>query len=237
MWPKWRAETAGPVGSKGTVRSRLVLLGLAVVPLVLSGCIRLDMYNQPRYEPYEVSRFYPEGSSARTLVPGTVARGWLQADRAYVTGSLNDSTFVDELPFALTEEVLRRGRERYGIYCAVCHDEAGTGRGMVVRRGYKQPPSYHIDRLRQEKLGYFFDVITRGFATMPSYAVQIPTEDRWAIVAWIRVLQRAQYVDLAVLPESVRQEIATAATKGTVVGLPGEATTHDAHGAEQESHD
>jgi mono/diheme cytochrome c family protein len=208
----------------------LVLLGV-------TGCIRLDMYNQPRYETYEASSLFSDGTSSRLLVEGTVPRGWLREDRAYVTGSVDDSTFVAELPFQLSEEILRRGQERYGIYCAVCHDAAGTGRGMVVRRGYKQPPSFHIDRLRQEEVGYFYDVISRGFATMPSYASQIPSADRWAIVAWVRALQRSQYVDLTQLPEAMRQEIAEAATQGTVVGLPGESAATETHGTEPESHE
>lgn len=236
MWPKWRAEDRQAQGRRGAV----VLPGghgktVGVLALLaLCGCIRLDMYDQPRYEAFEASESFVEGTSARTLVPGTVPRGWLREDRAYVTGSVDDSTFVSELPFDLSEAVLRRGQERFGIYCAVCHDAAGTGRGMVVRRGYKQPPSLHIERLRQERAGYFYDVITRGFATMPSYAAQIPMADRWAIVAWVRVLQRSQYVDLARLPEALRQEIDAAATQGTFVGTP---AARPDHGTEQESHD
>ncbi|HZM14688.1 MAG TPA: cytochrome c [Candidatus Krumholzibacteria bacterium] len=186
---------------------------LVVALLALPGCIRLDMYNQPRYEPLEASRFYADGRSARQLPAGTVARGTLLEDRAYATGTVNDSTFATELPFALTPELLQRGRERYGIFCSVCHDGTGSGRGMVVRRGYKQPPSFHIERLQQQPAGYFFDVISRGFSTMPSYAASIPIADRWAIVAYLRALQLSQQVAVRNLPEPWRGEIEAAANQ------------------------
>jgi len=164
------------------------------------------MHNQPRYRPLSSSKFFADGKSAREPVPGTVARGELREDRAYFTGMVDDSTFTTELPFVLTRDVLERGRERYGIYCSVCHDAVGTGRGMVVRRGYKQPPSFHIDRLRDERAGYFFDVITQGFAKMPGYAAQIPVQDRWAIVAYLRALQFSQRVPVAEMPAALRAE-------------------------------
>ena len=195
---------------------------LALCVLLLPGCIRLDMYNQPRHEPLEASRFYADGRSARPLPAGTVARGTLQEDTAFATGMVNDSTFTNELPFALTPELLQRGRERYGIFCAVCHDATGGGRGMVVRRGYKQPPALHIERLRQQPAGYFFDVISRGFATMPSYAAQITPADRWAIVAYVRALQLSQHVPVQTLPEPMRGDIGRAAAAGRRAAAPTE---------------
>ena len=164
------------------------------------------MHDQPRYEPLESSQFFADGKSARDPVPGTVARGSLREDRAYFTGMVDDSTFTAELPFVLTREILERGQERYGIFCSVCHDAVGMGRGMVVRRGYKQPSSFHIDRLREERAGYFFDVITQGFATMPGYAAQIPVADRWAIVAYLRALQLSQRLPVGEMPASLRAE-------------------------------
>ena len=201
MWPKsprveWRAVAA--------------LLALAALP----GCIRLDMYDQPRYDALERSAFFADGRSARPLPAGTVARGTLHEDRAFATGTVDDSTFVSELPFALTPELLQRGRERYGIFCIVCHDALGTGRGMVVQRGYKQPPEFHIERLRQQPAGYLFDVISKGFATMPSYAAQIPIADRWAIVAYVRALQLSQHVAVRELPEPARSQVEHDATRG-----------------------
>ena len=203
------------------------IAGLALLVLLLPGCIRLDMYNQPRYEPLEASRFYADGRSARPLPEGTVARGTLHEDRAFDTGMVNDSTFTSELPFALTPELLQRGRERYGIFCAVCHDQTGSGRGMVVRRGYKQPPAFHIERLRQQPVGYFFDVITKGFATMPSYAAQITPADRWAIIAYVRVLQLSQHVAVHALSEPWQSEIGRAAAAGADDTPEGKPTPHE----------
>lgn len=210
-----------------SLRPDIRTTALSLVVLVLPGCIRLDMYNQPRYEALEASRFFADGRSARPLPAGTVARGTLLEDVAFATGMVNDSTFVTELPFALTAELLQRGRERYGIFCAVCHDATGSGRGMVVRRGYKQPPALHVERLRQQPAGYFFDVITKGFATMPSYAAQIPPADRWAIVAYVRALQLSQHVPVQELPEPWRSEIGSAAAAGRHATPEGKQAAHE----------
>jgi mono/diheme cytochrome c family protein len=99
---------------------------------------------------------------------------------------------VTEFPFPITKDVLNRGQERYQIYCSMCHGMTGYGDGMIVRRGFRRPPSYHDDRLRSEPVGHFFDVITNGWGAMPDYAAQIPPEDRWAIIAYIRALQLSQ---------------------------------------------
>jgi mono/diheme cytochrome c family protein len=97
-----------------------------------------------------------------------------------------------DFPFAVTAEVINRGQERYRIFCAMCHGETGQGDGMIVRRGFRQPPSYHEDRLRQARVGYFFRVITEGYGAMPPYRTQVPVQDRWAIAAYIRALQLSQ---------------------------------------------
>jgi mono/diheme cytochrome c family protein len=157
--------------------------------LVLSGC-RQDMHNQPKYRPLRAAEFFRDGSSARPPIEGTVARGTLQEDEAFFTGKVG-STAVTELPFAVDEQVLDRGEQRYNIYCAPCHDATGTGRGMVVQRGYRQPPSLHDERLRIAPPGHYFDVMTNGFGAMPDYRAQITPRDRWAIVAYIRALQLA----------------------------------------------
>ena len=136
--------------------------------------------------------FFSNGSSARPLVDDTVARGTLQDDTAFFTGKSNGAE-VDTLPFPLTADVLDRGEQRFNIYCSPCHDVTGSGRGMIVRRGYKQPPSYHIDRLRQIPIGHFYDVMTNGFGAMPDYRAQIAPRDRWAIAAYIRALQLSQH--------------------------------------------
>jgi mono/diheme cytochrome c family protein len=174
------------------------MLALAACLAFLSAC-RQDMHNQPKYRGLRASAFFADGSSARPLVEGTVARGTLQEDEAFFTGKLNKVT-VKELPFAIDAQVLDRGQERFNIYCTPCHGRTGQGNGMVVQRGYRQPPSFHIDRLRQADAGHFFDVMTNGFGAMPDYRVQISARDRWTIVAYIRALQLSQHAAAADVP-------------------------------------
>ncbi|HEY8150729.1 MAG TPA: cytochrome c, partial [Vicinamibacteria bacterium] len=151
------------------MRARAALvLGLAAAA---AGC-RQDMHDQPKYKAFRRSDFFGDDRSARPLVEDTVARGQLRADVAYYTGK-QGTTPVDVLPVAVTPVLLQRGQQRYGIYCTPCHGATGRGNGMVVQRGYRSPPSFHIDRLRNEKTGYFFDVISSGFGAMPDYAAQI----------------------------------------------------------------
>lgn len=175
---------------KLSIESKRLVLALLVLAVV--GC-RQDMHDQAKYEPLEASKFFENGASSRPFPPHTVARGQLHDDRAFYTGYVADRVWVEELPLPLTAQLLERGQERFGIYCTPCHDRTGSGRGMIVQRGFKQPPSYHQERLRQMPIGYFFDVMTNGFGAMSSYAAQIKPEDRWAIAAYIRVLQRSQY--------------------------------------------
>jgi hypothetical protein len=220
MWQKLQIPESGRrLGMRRWVAVFGVLMGV-------TGCFRLHMYDQPRYEPLEASRSFENGQSARPHVDGTVARGTLREDRQYYTGIEGDSVFTENFPFEVTMEVLERGRERFNIYCTPCHDRVGTGRGMVVRRGFKQPPSYHEDRLRRQPAGYFFDVITNGFAKMPSYAHQIPVQDRWAIVAYIRALQLSQYARVSDLPADMRRRVENGET-------PGQAESHDEGGGAQ----
>jgi mono/diheme cytochrome c family protein len=166
---------------------RFSWLGLV---LILAGC-RQDMHDQPRFKPLAMNNFYPDMRSARPPVDGTVARGQLDADTYFYTGKIGANP-GDYMPFPVSPDVLARGRERFNIYCAPCHSRVGDGNGMVVQRGYRHPPTYHQDRLRQAPLGYFFDVMTNGFGAMPDYASQIQPRDRWCIVAYIRALQLSQ---------------------------------------------
>jgi hypothetical protein len=147
------------------------------------------MHDQPKYEPLEASTVFADRLSARPLVEGTVARGQLNEDEHFYTGKI-DGVPVDTFPYPITREIVDRGQERYDVFCAPCHDRAGGGRGMVVRRGYRQPPSFNDPRLLTVPPGYFFDVMTNGFGVMPDYRAQIPPADRWAITAYIRALQR-----------------------------------------------
>jgi hypothetical protein len=172
---------------------------LAALCLAGVGACRQDMHNQPKYRPLRDSAFFGDGSSARPHVEGTVARGTLNADQAYFTGK-NGNTPVDVLPFTVDARVLDRGEERYNIYCTPCHDATGSGRGMVVQRGFRQPPSFHESRLRSAPVGHYFDVMTNGFGVMPDYRAQISVADRWAIVAYIRALQLSQHADKADIP-------------------------------------
>jgi mono/diheme cytochrome c family protein len=164
------------------------------------------MADQPRYEPLSRSTFFGDDRAARPLVEGTVARGQLRSDEHLYTGK-EGGKLVDTFPFPVTRAVLARGQERFNIFCAPCHDRMGMGQGMVVRRGYRAPPSMHIDRLRQMPAGHLFDVMTNGFGVMPDYVQQIQPEDRWAIVAYIRALQLSQHATLADVPEDQRQQL------------------------------
>jgi Cytochrome C oxidase, cbb3-type, subunit III len=176
---------------------------------VLTGC-RQDMQDQPKFIPLRPSSFFADGRSERPLIEGTVARGHLDADTAFYTGKIDDKP-VDAFPFPITRDVLERGQQRFNIYCSPCHDRLGYGNGMIVRRGYRHPPSLHIDRLRQEPVGYFFDVITNGFGAMPDYAAQIQPRDRWAIIAYERVLQFSQNASINDVPSGERTKLAAEA--------------------------
>jgi mono/diheme cytochrome c family protein len=166
----------------------------------LAGCSQ-QMANQPKYTPLSASSFFDDGRSARPLVEGTLPRGRIAQDFLFLP---KDS---EAFPFPVTQPVLERGRERFNIYCSVCHGLLGNGDGMIVRRGFRRPPSYHIDRLRQAPAGHFFDVITNGFGAMPDYAAQVSPRDRWAIIAYIRALQISQHFPAAELPPEEREQL------------------------------
>jgi len=166
------------------------------------------MADQPRYKPLARSEFFGDERSARPLIEGTVARGDLRADEHFYTGKVNGK-LVDAFPFPITREILLRGQERFNIYCSPCHDRTGTGQGMIVKRGYRAPPSYHTERLRTAPVGHFFEVIISGFGLMPDYAQQVPPADRWAIIAYIRALQLSQNAKLSDVPEAARRTLET----------------------------
>jgi mono/diheme cytochrome c family protein len=174
--------------------------GVAAVLLLAFAACRQDMHDQPKYKPLAASKFFKDGLSARPIVEGTVARGHLDDDVEMFTGKTAAGKLVDQVPVPMTAALVARGREGFDIYCSPCHDKTGSGNGMVVRRGFKQPPSYHIDRLRQAPAGHFYDVMTNGFGAMPDYRTQIEPADRWAIVAYIRALQRSQHATIADVP-------------------------------------
>ncbi len=172
----------------------VILLGL----VVLSGCT-MTMRDQPRVDPYQPAEFFGNEKSALPPVEDTVPYGMANTDDALYTGQV-DGQYVEEFPFLITKEGLEYGRQRYDIYCAPCHGYAGEGDGMVVQRGFKQPPSFHQDRLREAPPGYFYYAIANGFGSMPSYANRIPVHDRWLIVAYIKALQLSQHAPVTELP-------------------------------------
>jgi mono/diheme cytochrome c family protein len=172
--------------------SRLRKLAPLALVILAVGC-RIDMHVQPRENPLAKSDFFPDHRSARPVVEGTVARGELRADKYFYTGKLGNNP-GDYMPFAVTRDDLVRGQVRYNIYCAPCHSRVGDGNGYIPSRGFaRRPPSFHIERLEKAPVGYIYGVITEGFGIMPDYASQIPPEDRWRIVAYVRALQLSQH--------------------------------------------
>jgi hypothetical protein len=177
--------------------------------LMLFGCHQ-DMYDQVKKEPLEGSTFFEDGRSARPLVAGTIARGQLETETPMFTGKENGQ-FVSELPMPVTQTLLERGQSRFNIYCTPCHGSVGDGDGMIVSRGFKRPPSFHIGRLRGEPVGHFFDVMSHGFGAMPSYGKRISPEDRWAITAYVRALQLSQFAPADSLTTAEAQSLETSA--------------------------
>ena len=183
-----------------------LLAGIGLVGLLaLSGC-RQDMHDQPKFIPLRESDFFADHRSERPLVQGTVAHGEVEDGDLLSTGMVNGE-LATVFPFPVTWDVMRRGQERYDIFCSPCHARTGNGDGMIVRRGFRAPPSLHVDRLRQAPVGHFFDVIINGFGAMPDYRAQVPVRDRWAIIAYIRALQASTAAGIADVPPERRNEI------------------------------
>jgi hypothetical protein len=175
---------------------------LALVLLCLSGCARgctssrppihlnPNMDVQPRYEPQAASAFFYNGAAMRPPVPGTVARGELRDNGPFWTGKDPGGAFVTAVPMPVDGAVRARGKERFDIYCAACHDKGGDGKGILFERGKVPTPSFHSDRLLTMPDGQIFDTITNGLGLMPSYRYPIPVRDRWAIIVHLRELQQ-----------------------------------------------
>lgn len=174
--------------------------------LVLASGCHLDMYDQPKYKPLSSSTFYADGRSSRPLVEGTVARGHVRTDELRFTGKV-DGAFADRFPFAIGADELRRGQDRFNTFCSPCHGRLANGRGMIVLRGFPQPPSLLADSIAANPAGFFFDVITSGFGRMYPYAPSVPVDDRWKIVAYIRALQLSHKIPVDELPESDRKAV------------------------------
>jgi mono/diheme cytochrome c family protein len=183
----------------------LAASALAAAVVAAAGC-RQDMHDQPKYIPLRESAFFGDDRSARPIVEGTVARGHLHEDTLFYTGKVAGKD-AEVFPVPITAPVLARGRERFDIYCSPCHGRTGLGDGMVVRRGFRRPPSFHQDRLRDAPVGHFFDVITNGFGAMPDYAAEVRPEDRWAIIAYVRTLQLSEHANTADVPPDHRGDL------------------------------
>jgi mono/diheme cytochrome c family protein len=196
-----------PLRTRRTQRSfslkTLVSIVSFVVIAVVSSACRQDMHDQPKYQPLERSTFFLDQQASRTPVAGTIARGELRGDSLLYTGKVDgqDALFF---PFRIDEAVMARGQQRFNIYCSPCHGQTGMGDGMVVRRGYRRPPSFADERLRQAPVGHFFDVMTNGFGAMPDYAAQITPADRWAIGAYVRALQLSAHATMEDVPAAER---------------------------------
>lgn len=173
---------------------------------ISAAACRQDMHDQPKYHGLRGSAFFADGLSVRPVVAGTVPRGRLDEDQLLYAGKDNGEVAAI-FPFAVDATVMARGQERFNIYCAPCHGRTGLGDGMVVRRGYRRPPTFDDPRLRQAPAGHFFDVITHGFGAMPDYAAQIRPSDRWAITAYVRALQLSAHATLAEVPADQRSTL------------------------------
>lgn len=163
-----------------------IFSGIALL-LSLAAC-RNDMYNQPKKKPLAESDFFQDGASARNLPARAIAREDSPNNLSLAMG-LTNGVYLTQPPMKTSLEQLQRGRERFDIYCAVCHGATGEGTGMVAQRGFPAPPSFHTDRLRTAPLGHFVDVMANGYGAMYPYAARVSPEDRWAIAAYIRALQ------------------------------------------------
>ena len=182
---------------------------LAIIVVALSSALvacRQDMHDAPRYEPLEASTFFSDGRASRPLVANTVARGQLREDELLFTGKI-DGQLATDFPMPVTAEMMARGQERFNVFCSPCHGRTGDGTGLIVQRGFRQPPSYYEDRLVNAPVGYLFDVMTSGFGAMQDYSAQVPVADRWAIAAYIRALQFSRRGTVNDVPADRREEL------------------------------
>ncbi|HRF58506.1 MAG TPA: cytochrome c [Fimbriimonadaceae bacterium] len=208
---------------------RQITIGLTLVgaALLVAGC-HTDMWQQPKVKAQQKSEFqgFSNKAASRPLVAGTVPRGKMKLDEAFFTG-FQDGKLVKELPIQVDEMVLKRGQERFDIFCSHCHGRNGDGKGMINQRGLvlvRPPASYHSDRLRNMPIGHFYDVITNGFGVMYRQAPGVEPADRWAIAAYIRVLQTAMNGNLNDVPSDERSKLEASAGKPSIAdaATPGE---------------
>lgn len=189
----------------GTLKNFLPLSIFLIVASSVAGC-RQQMADQPYSKPLQGNSFFDDGMASRPVEPGTVARNAMEGNDFAGTGKIEGKA-ADALPFPVTLALLQRGQERYNIYCSPCHDRVGSGQGMIVQRGFRRARSFHEQRLREAPAGHYFEVITRGFGPMPSYAAQVAPPDRWAIIAYIRALQLSRHANVAELSPPDREKL------------------------------
>ena len=183
-------------------------LAMITLCIAMSAC-RRGMVDQQHLKPLAEEKFFKDDAGSRTMPAHTVARGQLRDDEQFFTGKVGDQ-LVATFPQRVTREMLDRGHERFDVYCAICHSRTGEGNGMIVQRGFPQPPSFHEQRLRDAPVGHFFDVITNGYGVMYPYASRVSPEDRWAIIAYIRALQLSEHATPADADPSALQQMETA---------------------------
>lgn len=186
------------------MRTLKFIMALPLI-LLLSAC-RQDMQDQPKYKPLGASRFFADGREARPIPAGTIARDELNNTDSFHTGAENGA-FLDTIPLKVDSKLLHRGQERFDIYCSPCHGRTGDGNGMVAQRGVKIPADFHTDRLRTVPPGYIYQVIKNGYGAMGDYGDQIPVNDRWAIVAYVRALQLSRDATMNDVPADQRGEL------------------------------
>ena len=165
-----------------------------------------DMDWQPKFSPEEETPLFEDGRTMRPIPAGTVAQGQLFEDEGFHTGMVGPK-YLAKAPVPVDDKVIRRGRDRFNIYCSPCHDRSGSGQGMVVKRGYPLPINLTSERVLTMPDGQVFSTISHGIRNMPGYRKQIPVEDRWAIVAWVRVLGRSQNAKLDDVPVDKKDQI------------------------------
>ncbi len=166
-----------------------------------------NMDIQEKYLAQGESKFFANGSNMRLPVEGTISLENLRNDDAFFRGMNSKGEFIKKMPVEITMQLLDRGEQRFNIYCSPCHSRLGDGKGIMVSRGYVPPPSFHTDLIRNMPDGQIFDVITHGIRNMPAYRYQVPPADRWAIIAYIRALQRSQDATIKDIPEERREKV------------------------------
>lgn len=195
--PEWGNGFVNSSGKYGGARACLFGVCTVIAVMLIVGC-GANMRNQPKYTAYQESQFFDNDSADRYLPNGVVPAG---------TPALSGTSIANTSPPPVTKQLLERGQVEYKIACVPCHGASGYGDGMIVRRGFTKPPSFHIERLREAPDQHFYDVITNGYGAMPSYGYMVSPRDRWAIITYIRALQLSQHAPVQLVPTTERGQL------------------------------